>query len=1157
MKPNSDRIIELFSQAMAFSAPEERVRFLAEACRDQPELRAQVESLLQVEAAARGFLNPSATAETTATLIPEKPGDRIGRYTLREKLGEGGCGVVYMAEQTEPVRRQVALKVIKLGMDTQAVIARFEAERQALAMMDHPNIAKVFDAGICGQRSAVSDQRPEAGAAGAPTSDLCRLTSGSGRPYFVMELVRGIRITDYCEQHHLSTRDRLGLFIQVCHAIQHAHQKGIIHRDIKPSNVLVAQHDTVAVPKVIDFGIAKATTQQRLTDKTVFTAFEQFLGTPAYMSPEQAQLSGLDIDTRSDIYSLGVLLYELLTGRTPFDQKELLAAGLDEMRRIIREVEPVKPSTKLTQTTKTETRLLNSEKDTAPRTPHSAIPSDLDWIVMKTLEKDRARRYETANGLARDIERHLNNEPVVARPPSALYRFQKMVRRNKLAVSAAVIIGGVLVLGIAGSTWQAIRATRAEREQTRLRLAAQAEARTSWQVARLWKDTMEGVGPSVALGRDTELLREILDKAAQRTLDQLTNNPAVCADLLNTIAHVYHELGLFVRMEEISGQNLRLNRTKLGDTPATATALAQLGDALRHLGRFDQAEEHLRAAMAMRRQLFGEESLEMAASLNDLAELFKNRGEYKVAEKLYRQTLALRERLQGKDHVELAGALNNLAIALRRMGKYREAEELLRRSLTIRRKHLGKEHPDLVGTLGNLGSVLEDQGKLGEAEDAYRLDLEMAEKFFDPDHPEVAGAMMNLAGLLESQSKPDEAEPLAERALAIRQKRYGDESPQTLDALSVLALVRERQGRFEDAVVLHQKAIAVRRKVQGNNHPEVARSLGNLAIVLQRLGKLAEAEAINREVLDAFRRRWGDAHPDVVLAFDNLGLLLMEMSKLEEAETALKGAVDTGSKVLSPGHPVLAGCRHHLAQVLERRGKFGAVALIYRPAADAGDVTAANHLAWFLATCPEATSRDGSAAVRYAEMAVAATGGKDPANLDTLAAAYAETGQFTKAREVQQEAMSFLKEDAQKLDYASRLRLYESRFPYRDHNSLLWRARALLNEAKFAQAESAARECLALREREAADDWQVFDTRSVLGASLLGQKKYADAEYLLVSGYEGMKQHELKVPACKPRLKEAVQRLVRLYDETNRPDRATEWKARLRELEQADGNRPQ
>jgi eukaryotic-like serine/threonine-protein kinase len=429
----------LFSEALE-KPRHERPAFLAAACGSDLQLRERLEALLAAHDHPAGLLATRAEMAPTITiqvadegLENDGAGRTIGRYKLLEKLGEGGCGVVYVAEQTEPVRRRVALKVIKLGMDTKQVVARFEAERQALALMDHPNIAKVLDAG----------------------------TTESGRPYFVMELVRGIRITDYCDQEKLPIQERLNLLIKVCHAIQHAHQKGIIHRDIKPSNILVTLHDGVPVPKVIDFGIAKAT-EGRLTEGTVYTQLHQFIGTPAYMSPEQAEMSGLDIDTRADIYSLGVLLYELLTGTTPFDGKELMASGIEEMRKTIRDKEPPRPSTRLTQRLQgVAVRKLSS---TAFRSSEAAIPSDLDWVVMKCLEKDRSRRYETANGLAADLKRHLNNEPVVARPPTAVYRFHKAFRRNKVAFAAMIGITTALLAGTTISTWQMFAARNAQRE---------------------------------------------------------------------------------------------------------------------------------------------------------------------------------------------------------------------------------------------------------------------------------------------------------------------------------------------------------------------------------------------------------------------------------------------------------------------------------------------------------------------------------------------------------------------------------------------------------------------------------------------------------------------------------------------------------------------
>jgi serine/threonine protein kinase/tetratricopeptide (TPR) repeat protein len=419
MKPDPESIKEVFSQALLKKGPAEREQYLAAACEGQPELRQQVESLLQAHEQSGAFLGQTMKL-TASNFVAETTGSMIGRYKVLQQIGEGGCGVVYMAEQQEPVRRRVALKVIKLGMDTRQVIARFEAERQALALMDHPNIAKVFDAGA----------------------------TESGRPYFVMELVKGIPITRYCDENNLNTVTRLGLFVQVCQAIQHAHQKGIIHRDIKPSNVLVADHDGVPVPKIIDFGIAKATTDQPLTDKTLFTAFEQFIGTPAYMSPEQAKLSGLDIDTRSDIYSLGVMLYELLTGKTPFEGKRLLEAGLDEIRRIIREEEPPRPSTRLhTLDAAEQTTVAKHRQSDAPKLVHT-IRGDLDWIAMKALEKDRSRRYETANGLAMDVQRYLSHEAIVARPPSNLYRFGKLVRRNRRTLINATAVLSLVVVTV-------------------------------------------------------------------------------------------------------------------------------------------------------------------------------------------------------------------------------------------------------------------------------------------------------------------------------------------------------------------------------------------------------------------------------------------------------------------------------------------------------------------------------------------------------------------------------------------------------------------------------------------------------------------------------------------------------------------------------------
>lgn len=479
---------EIFEQAWTIENSDQRHAFVEEACGSDAALLNELEGLLRAHDTAGRFLgNPNPPSGPIIAEASENVGDQIGRYRLLRKIGEGGCGVVYEAEQQEPVRRRVALKVIKSGMDTRSVIARFEAERQALALMDHPGIARVFDAGA----------------------------SETGRPFFAMELVPRIKITDFCEQNALSAVERLNLFVQVCLAVQHAHQKGIIHRDIKPSNILVTLHDGVPVPKVVDFGIAKAT-EGRLKDATVCTQLHQFIGTPAYMSPEQTEMSGLDIDTRSDIYSLGVLLYELLTGTTPFDGQELMSQGLDAMRRTIREEEPPRPSTRLTSLA----RNLNPcpSADSPIRIPPSAIDPDLDWIVLKALEKDRTRRYATANALAMDIQRHLANEPVLARPPSRTYLLRKFVRRHRPEFAIGIAVAVLVVSGIVFVVRDAVRTRTAEKVQRDLRAKAESNQRQA-EFARNETDAANQI-----LKRNL-FIREWLD--AERLLDDGKIAPAL------------------------------------------------------------------------------------------------------------------------------------------------------------------------------------------------------------------------------------------------------------------------------------------------------------------------------------------------------------------------------------------------------------------------------------------------------------------------------------------------------------------------------------------------------------------------------------------------------------------------------------------------------
>ncbi len=873
-----------------------------------------------------------ATLSTEAMPVTEKIGDKIGHYKLLQQIGEGGCGVVYMAEQEEPLRRRVAFKVIKLGMDTRQVIARFEAERQALALMDHPNIAKVLDAGA----------------------------TETGRPYFVMELVRGIRITDYCDQNNLSTQERLDLFTPVCHAIQHAHQKGIIHRDIKPSNILVTLHDGRPVPKVIDFGIAKAT-EQKLTDKTLFTAFEQVIGTPAYMSPEQAEMSGLDIDTRSDIYSLGVLLYELLTGKTPFDAKELILAGLEGMRRMIREKEPVRPSTKIsTLRAEEQTTVARRRHVEAPKLIH-LVRGDLDWIVMKCLEKDRTRRYPTADGLALDIDRHLKNEPVEARSPSAAYRFRKLVRRNKLAFAAAGAVTAALVLGLSLSTYLFFkerdsrqRAEKAERTQSQLRqraeaneLKAEAEAAKRQQVAQFFKDMLEGVGPSVALGRDTDLLKEILQKTATRVGRDLTNQPGVEIELRATIGTVYRELGAFDEAERMYQAALdlesRLGKEESADYAQLLNAMSQV---LCSKSKFQEAEAMGRRALAIQRKVLPPDHADIALTLNNLSAFAHAQGKFSAAEELQREALAMRKRLFKGDHANLAESLDNLASTLWVQDKLAEAETYQREALAMRQRLYGAESPEAAYSMNSLANLLFREGKMEDSESLFRQTLAVRQKVLGPAHPDIGTSLNNLGGILLSRSKWSEAETNLLEGLAMRQRFLGTNHVDIAESLNNLAVLYQRQGRLAEAETTQTEQIRLSRRLLGE-HPRTASSLNNLAIVLRDEGKLEQAEKMQREALEMYRKLLGNQHQDVALCLHNLGRVLRTAGRLPEAESCYRQALDIYRAILGADHAVCIVVLGELALTLEYAGKLAEIEAQLRHALEISEKNLTNSWSTF------------------------------------------------------------------------------------------------------------------------------------------------------------------------------------------------------------------
>jgi tetratricopeptide (TPR) repeat protein len=817
-----------------------------------------------------------------------------------------------MAEQEEPVQRRVALKVIKLGMDTKTVIARFEAERQALALMDHPNIAKVLDAGA----------------------------TDSGRPYFVMELVRGVRITDYCDQNHLSTAQRLGLFVQICHAIQHAHQKGIVHRDIKPSNILVTVHDGMPIPKVIDFGIAKATSGQRLTDKTLYTAFEQFIGTPAYMSPEQAEMSSLDIDTRSDIYSLGVLLYELLTSKTPFDARELLDSGLDAMRRTIREKDPVRPSTRLHAMRDDELTTTAKCRRTEPPKLIHLLAGDLDWIVMKALEKDRTRRYDTANSLATDVLHHIENEPVLARPPSSLYRFQKLVRRNKLVFSAATAVAGALVLGLVASVWMFVRENHARHRAVSAEQQAKIEAAKSQQVALFLKDMLYGVGPSAALGRDTVMLREILEKTAERVDKELSNQPQVQAELQNTLGEVYDALGEYPRAGILFRKALETRKTLTGTASTNvAASLNNIAVVQYHQNKLAEAEATQREALEMVKKILGKEDETVADYMSNLANVLHDEKKLAEAETLHREALAMRRKLHGNESADVALSLNNLAGVLGDLSQYPEAEDKHREALRIRRKLFGNFHPEVSQSLNNLALVLRAEGKLDEAVASAAESVAIGKKLLPADHPEVVSSVSNLGHMLEEQGKPAEAEPLYREALASRIKNNGLEQADVAQGRQNLGRVLATQGKLPEAEMEFRQALAVRRKLFGNDNPSVAASLESLALTLAQQEKAAEGETLARECLALREKKapddWRTFHTRSVL-----GGCLSSQKKYAEAEPLLLAGYDGMSQrekaIPNTEKSRLKEAAQQLAHLYEASGQSAKAAEWTRKLAESG-----------------------------------------------------------------------------------------------------------------------------------------------------------------------------------------------------------------------------
>jgi non-specific serine/threonine protein kinase/serine/threonine-protein kinase len=815
----------------------------------------------------------------------ETAGTVIGRYHLRQKIGEGGMGEVWMAEQKEPVRRRVAVKLVKAGMNSREVIARFESERQALALMDHPAIAKVFDAG----------------------------STLDGTPYFVMEYVAGVPITTYCDNHRLSTRDRLELFIHVCEGVQHAHQKAIIHRDLKPSNVLVTEVDGRPAPKIIDFGVAKALTQ-KLTADTMFTRVGALVGTPEYMSPEQALSSGEDIDTRSDVYSLGIIFYELLAGAPPIELRKI---AFDEFLRRLREEEPPKPSTRIrTQDAATSTELAG-KRQSEPRALAKLMRGDLDSIAMKALEKDRARRYGSPSDFATDIGRYLHSEAVLAVPPSFAYRARKFARRHRGPLITACAFAVVLVAAAGISVWQSIRANRE---------AAVAEAVNNFLQDDLLAQASAAnqSGPSAKPDPDLKV-RTALDRAAGRISGKFQGRPEVEASIRDTIGQTYIDLGLYPEAQKQLERALDLERRLDGlENPKTLRTMSRLGFAAFSQGDLTRAAELCSQAFQIQRRVLGAEHRDTLASMNGLANAYYAQGNYAQAAMLDSQTLEMRRRVLGPQHHDTLSSMSNLAVDYQSQGKIAEAGALDAEALEIKRRLLGPEHPDTLTSMNNLAGDYYLQGKYAQAEALYTETLEIRRRVLGGEHALTLTTVNNLADVYGSEGKFAQAAALLDETLKIRRRVLGAEHPSTLDTLADAADIYQRQGDYALAAACAAQALSGRRRALGSEHPDTIQAAASLALADISQGKFAEAEPLAREVL-AFNK---EKQPDDWQRFraeSLLGASLAGQKQYAEAEPLLlegfQGMAARKERIAVPDRYHLEGAGQWIVQLYEAWGK--------------------------------------------------------------------------------------------------------------------------------------------------------------------------------------------------------------------------------------------
>ncbi len=890
--------------------PGEREAYLDARCAADPALKAEVLDLLARDTSPDTPSLPPFIAHPGPVLRPEDAvlPEAIGPYRILRRIGEGGFGEVFEAEQQRPVRRRVALKVLKAGMDTRAVLARFAAERQALALMDHPGIARVLDAG----------------------------ETDAGRPYVAMELVPGHPIAEWCERNAASVRTRVELMIEACRAVEHAHQKGVIHRDLKASNILVAETDGKPRPHVIDFGIAKATLPGPAEAASLHTRPEEFLGTPEYMSPEQAASGGVDVDTRTDVYSLGVVLYQLLAGRLPFPSERLRGVGLDEVRRILKDEDPPRPS------------------DVVPT--GRALRGDLDWIVLRAMEKDRARRYASPALLADDLGRHLREEPVLAGPPTTGYRLWKLVRRRRGAVAASAAVLLALLAGVTATAVQAIRATRAEQEARRQAEAARA-------VNQYLTGMLAAGDPERHPGAHEIRLRDVVERAASELGDSTFANPAVEAGVRAAIASTYLGLGRYADALPQAERALALTERARADSATTferqlllARAQGMAGDtrgaearlsALAHLpadpiarsqyfqaragnlgnlGRLAEADSLLTAAAALLRERHRTDRSHgsaLVSALTDLSEMKGRLGAFAASESLAREALAVTRGRHRDDHYDVAMAIGYLANVMRRQGRYPAAESLFRASIAMGRRVLGSEHPFVAYSLGNLGLTLGEQGRPGEAEAAHREALAIITRAIPGEHADLLMGRNNLATSIQAQGRLGEALEMQLVTLAMSRRVLGPRHTSVGTYLNNIGSLYRLQKRYAEAVPMFLAADSIFVENFGPTHALSIITPHNLGKVLLEQGRAAAAEPYLRESARRAAAGLPAGHPNAAIIHSALGSACLANGRPAEAESLLLGAHAVLAAALGAGHQRTRDAAQGLAAVYRAMGRAG------------------------------------------------------------------------------------------------------------------------------------------------------------------------------------------------------------------------------------------